>query len=76
MLFRFFCDFHFFCFQLCSVCFCVVLQFRGLSFSLYTHNFFRLLCVCVCVCAVSDHVIVKSFVASSASCSSNGFILI
>jgi hypothetical protein len=49
-----------------------VLQFRGLSFSLFTHNFFGLLCVC----AVSDHIIVKSFVASSASCSSNGFILI
>jgi hypothetical protein len=47
MLFRFFCDFHFFCFQLCSVCFCVVLQFRGLSFSLFSHNFFCLLCVCV-----------------------------
>ncbi len=54
MLFRFFCDFHFFCFQVCSVCFCVVLQFRGLSFSLFTHNFFRLLCVCVCVCARSQ----------------------
>ncbi len=60
-----------FCLLLC----CVAVQ-RIVFFSVHSQFLWLVVCVCVCACAVSDHIIVKSFVASSASCSSNGFILI